>query len=197
MADSSPSVQKILEMVFLGPNYELRRCMNGEELLMELDSQKPDALILSLSLPGSDVYEMVAKINSRPELRDLPIILLQNIFEPIDEIKLASLIYTHLITKPFDSEKVAFLIKQAFGELEEPVSLPEEIEEESLALSPPNKASGLKYQEILPYLRSLIMEEIVSLERELEKRITASLKNELKSWLEASLSKQKGRDKNE
>lgn len=164
---------------------------------MELDGQKPDALILSLSLPGGDVYEMVAKINSQPELRDLPIILLQNVFEPVDEIRLASLIYTRLITKPFDSEKLAILMKQALGELEEPVGLPEEIEEESSALSTQNQVIGLKYQEILPSIRSIIMEEMVSLERELEKRISATLKNELKSWLEASLSKLKGKDENE
>lgn len=197
VADNSPTVQKILEMVFPGPDYELRRCSNGEELLMELDGHKPDALILSLSLPGGDVYEMVAKINSQPELRDLPIILLQNVFEPVDEIRLASLIYTRIITKPFDSEKLAILIKQAFGELKEPVGLPEEIEEESSALSTQSQAIGLKYQEILPSLRAIIMEEMVSLERELEKRISASLKNELKSWLEASLSKLKGKDENE
>lgn len=197
MAESSPTVQKILEMVFPGPDYELRRCSNGEELFMELDGQKPDALILSLSLPGGDVYEMVAKINSRPELRDLPIILLQNVFEPVDEIRLASLIYTRLITKPFDSEKVGILIKRALGESEEPVGLPEEIEEESSAVPSRSQAISLKYQEILPSIRAIIMEEMVSLERELEKRIRASLKNEFKSWLEASLSKLRGKDENE
>lgn len=197
MAESSPTVQKILEMVFPRPDYELRRCSNGEELFMELDSQQPDALILSLSLPGGDVYEMVAKINSRPELKDLPIILLQNAFEPVDEIRLASLIYTRLITKPFDSEKVALVIKQALGEREEPVGLPEEVDEESSPLLSQRQAISFKYQELLPSIRSIIMEEMVSLERELEKRISASLKNEFRSWFEASLSKLKGKDKNE
>lgn len=197
MAESSPTVQKILEMVFPRPDYELRRCSNGEELFMELDSQQPDALILSLSLPGGDVYEMVAKINSRPELKDLPIILLQNAFEPVDEIRLASLIYTRLITKPFDSEKVALVIKQALGEREEPVGLPEEVDEESSPLLSQRQAISFKYQELLPSIRSIIMEEMVSLERELEKRISASLKNEFRSWFEASLSKLKGKNENE
>lgn len=197
VADNSPTVQKILEIVFPGPDYELRRCVNGEELFMELDGQKPDALILSLSLPGGDVYEMVAKINSQPEFRDLPIILLQNIFEPIDEIRLASLVYTGLVTKPFDSEKVASLIKQTLGGSEEPAGLPEEIEDKLPALLTSGKAISLQYQEILPSIRSIIMEEMISLERELEKRITASLRNELKDWLEAKLSRLKGKEKNE
>ncbi len=77
MAESSPTVQRLLETVFPGPHYEIRRCVNGEELSMELDGPKPDALILSLSLPGGDVYEMISKINSRPELKDMPLILLQ------------------------------------------------------------------------------------------------------------------------
>ncbi len=118
-------------------------------------------------------------------------------FEPVDEIRLASLVYTRLITKPFDSEKVAILVKQALGESEEPVGLPEEIEEESSALSIQRQAIRLKYQEILPSIRSIIMEEMVSLERELEKRISASLKNELKSWLKARLSRLEGKDENE
>lgn len=197
MAESSPTVQRLLETVFPGPHYEIRRCVNGEELSMELDGPKPDALILSLSLPGGDVYEMISKINSRPELKDMPLILLQNAFEPVDEIRLASLVYTRLITKPFDSEKVAILVKQALGESEEPVGLPEEIEEESSALSIQRQAIRLKYQEILPSIRSIIMEEMVSLERELEKRISASLKNELKSWLKARLSRLEGKDENE
>ncbi len=197
MADSSPSVQKIIEMVLPAPDYELKRCVNGEELFMELDGDRPDALILSLSLPGDDVYDLVAKINSRPEFRDLPIFLLQNAFEPVDEIRLASLLYTRIITKPFDSEKLANFIKRALGESEEPIGLPEEIEEESLTLSPSSQRIGHNYQDIRTFIRSIIQEEIVSLERELEKRIIASVKNEIKGWLEATLSKMKERYKNE
>jgi len=197
LADSSPAVKKILEMAFPGPDYELKSCQTSEELWLELEARRPDALILSLSLPGDDVYQLLAKINSRPDLADLPIVLLKNAFEPVDEVRLASLIYSQLVTKPFDSEKVAGFIKQVLGGEGEPESLPEEPEAELPPSLLPNKATGPGNQEIHPAIRTFILEEIMALERELEKRITASLRNELKSWLEASLSRLKGKEKNE
>lgn len=188
VADSSPSVQKIFEMLFPAPDYNLKTCSNSEELLVALNDGRPDALILCLSLPHEDVYELVAQIMAKPEFQNLPIFLLKNAFEPVDEIRLASLSYTALIAKPFDSEKVANLIRQAIGVMEEPSSLPEELEmEESpsrdFSLSPSLMAS----------IQSILKQEIVSLERELEKRIIATLRNEMKSWFEASLSQLKGK----
>jgi len=196
VADNSPAVRKILEMAFSGPNYELKSCQNSEELWLELETHRPDALILSLSLPGDDVYELLAKINSRPDLADLPVVLLKSAFEPVDEVRLASLVYSHLVTKPFDSEKVAGFIKKMLGE-EEPKSLPEELAAEPPVSALRNRIAGSGFQVIHPAIRSFILEEIMALERELENRITASLKSEFKSWLEASLSKLKGKGKDE
>jgi DNA-binding response OmpR family regulator len=196
LADNSPAVKKILEMAFPGPDYEVKSCQTSEELWLELEARRPDALILSLSLPGDDVYELLAKINSRPELADLPLVLLKNAFEPVDEVRLASLVYSQLVTKPFDSEKVAGFIKKMLGE-QEPESLPEEPEAELPASPLRNRTPDSGLQDIHPAIRSFILEEIMALERELEKRITASLRNEFKSWLEASLSRLKGKEKDE
>ncbi|MCX7974739.1 MAG: response regulator [Candidatus Aminicenantes bacterium] len=201
IAESSPSVQRLFEMLFPEPDYELKRCTSGDELLMALNDNCPDALVLSLSLPGEDVYELVAKINSKPEFEGLPIFLLKNAFEPIDEIRLASLDYTSLISKPFDSERVADLIKQVLGGPEEPLSLPEELEEDKEEdkmiskdeFSRKTVPYFLKSEDWLSFIKPIIRQEILSLERELEKRITASLRNELKSWLEASISRLKGK----
>lgn len=188
VADSSPSVQKIFEMLFPEPDYNLKTCSNSEELLTILNDGRPEALILCLSLPHEDVYELVAKIKAKPEFQNLPIFLLKNAFEPVDEMRLASLSYTAIISKPFDSEKVANLIRQAIGVMEEPQSLPEELEMED------NPSWEYLYSpSLIASIRSILKQEIVSLERELEKRIIATLRNELRSWFEASLSQLKGK----
>ncbi len=145
---------------------------------------KPDAVILNLSLPDGDGYELAAQLRTRRDLEKVPLILLLNAFEPADEKRLASLAFVELIRKPFESDRIASAVKKAVGRPEEPDSFPEDLEIPAAPLSGPQDFPAEPLQDLMTLIQQTIIREIVSLERELEKRLQATLRHELEAWLE-------------
>ncbi len=187
VADSSPTVQKILEQLFSLPEYELLFCRSREELLLWLKDQTPDAIILSLSLPNCNGVELVAELNSHPALQGKPLFLLRQAFEPSEEKRLSSLAFTAIVAKPFDSEKLAEDIKQALGQTKEPETLPEEPAAEAIQPLPGGNLWPEIAKNLMSFTRQAITQEVVTLEREIEKRLLASLQACVKDWVEEEM----------
>mgnify|MGYP005831409687 CR=1 FL=1 len=184
IADSSLTTHKIVEMELISPEFVLFSCPTREELLKRLGEVKPDVVILNLSLPDGDGYELAAHLNSQPDLGKVPLILLQNAFEPADEKRLASLVFLELISKPFESGRLALAVKKAVGQPEEPDSFPEELEIPATVLAGQEDLLTEPSKDLMALVQQTVRKEIVSLERELEKRLQATLRNELQAWLE-------------
>lgn len=184
IADCSPTTYKIIEMGLAPPEFVLHTCPTREELLARLKEIKPDAVILNLSLPDGDGYELAAQLRTRRDLEKVPLILLLNAFEPADEKRLASLAFVELIRKPFESDRIASAVKKAVGRPEEPDSFPEDLEIPAAPLSGPQDFPAEPLQDLMTLIQQTIIREIVSLERELEKRLQATLRHELEAWLE-------------
>lgn len=49
---------------------------SGSDVINNVISEKPDALILDLALPGVDGFELIREIRSNAEIKDLPIVVL-------------------------------------------------------------------------------------------------------------------------
>ncbi len=105
-ADSSPSALKALHLAFQDSNYDLYTSEDGIEALEILMQIDPDAIVLGLSLPRKDGYEIGGFLKKGEQFKDKPLILLQAVFQEPDEEKLKSLKYDKLFKKPFDSEEV-------------------------------------------------------------------------------------------
>jgi CheY-like chemotaxis protein len=67
---------RLLVRVILEPHYEVTDYENGFAGLEGLQRQKPDLLLLDVSLPEMDGAEVLKRIRSDARLRDLPVIAL-------------------------------------------------------------------------------------------------------------------------
>jgi len=195
LADASPSVQKVVQMAFSEPDFEVHTIEDGLQTIDSLARINPDAVLLSLALPSRDGYDVGRYLRSREEFRKAGLILLKNAFEPVDGERLRGLDYDEIVQKPFDSEGLARLVREIVDRKKTPHSFPEEalIEESSAAgvlplfkeeefIPPPlSSPSG---DEVEEKVRNMLRDEILSVERELEKRIKASLRTEFKEWLD-------------
>jgi DNA-binding response OmpR family regulator len=195
VADSSPSVQKVVQMAFSAPDFEVFPFEDGLEVLGAISRIIPDAVLLCLSLPSKDGYEISRYLRSRDDLRKIALVLLKNAFEPLDQDKLPSLDYDEIVQKPFDSEDLVRLVKDAIDRKKGPHSFPEEAfldENPAAATLPlfeepsfhPSASPPLPDEEMDERIKKVMREEILSIERELEKRLRASLRAEMKDWLE-------------
>lgn len=176
VADDSPSIQKTIQMSFPVPEYEIFAFNDGKKFMDSVKQIKPDAILLNLSLPQRDGYEVGAYVKAQEEFSRVPLILLKEAFEPLDKERIAAFEYDELVQKPFDSEMLVQKVRTMIEGQRVPNTLPEEPiwgEEE------PDE----KKVEPDERLRHLVKKEILDVERELEKRIKARILAELKMWL--------------
>jgi DNA-binding response OmpR family regulator len=185
LADPSPSVQKAAQLVFAEPEFRLSVFEDGASLVEAAAGLRPDALVVSLTLPGRDGYEIGRVLRSQKELAAIPFVGLKGAFESMDSETPPPAEYDEIVLKPFDSERLAAVVRDLIARKTGPPSLPEDpiwLPEErepglgaAPAAAPVAAAAG-------PDLKAAIHEEIVAVEREIEKRVRASLLAELKEW---------------
>jgi len=182
VADGSPSVQKSVQLAFPASEFEVSAVSDGRDLQNLLSRERPDALLLSLSLAGGGGYEIGRALSERDDFGQTTLFLLRGVFEPLREDKLDGLRYDGLVVKPFDSEGLVRSVKEALERKKGPMSFPEEASLEDIALEPPRPAPLLR---ALPEAaRAAVREEILAVERELEKRIRTRVLAVVKEWME-------------
>jgi two-component system response regulator MtrA len=126
VADPSPSVQKAAQLAFPEPEFRLFSFEDGADLLESIPRIRPDAVLLSLSLPGRDAFEVSRLLKAREDLRRVPLILLRGTFEAPDISKIAAADYDGIFLKPFDSERLAGSVRELIEKKTWPSTLPEE-----------------------------------------------------------------------
>lgn len=191
VADASPSVQKAVQMAFPDSEFEIHPFKNGLELIQSIDSLNPDAALISLSLPGKDGYDVGFTLKSQEKLRQTCLILLKGAFEAVDWEKMAGLEYDEIIDKPFDSEGLASKVRNLIERKSPPTlpeaPLPEAIHPSEQAASSPSA----EYHDLIEEkVRKMLREEILGVQRELEKRVRAQVLAELRSWIKREIFKE-------
>lgn len=89
--------------------YRLKSCdfnvitaNNGKDGLEKAINEKPDLILLDINMPIMDGHEMLERLRSRPDSRDIPVIMLTAYSDRRDISKAADLGIEHYVTKPFD-----------------------------------------------------------------------------------------------
>jgi CheY-like chemotaxis protein len=88
---------------------------SGEECLQILQTERPNAILLDLSMPGMDGFAVCEILQSDPITRSSPIILLTAKVLPSDPAKFAQMPVAGVITKPIQpitlTEEVAEILE--------------------------------------------------------------------------------------
>ncbi len=125
LADASLSVQKAAQLAFPEPEFRLFAVEDGTALLEAADEIRPDAVLISTSLPGRDPLEVGRQLRSRQDFRRVPLIFLKGTFEGLDPAK-AVPDNDGIFQKPFDSSRLAGAVRELIETKTVPPTLPEE-----------------------------------------------------------------------
>ena len=184
VADPSPSVQKAAQLVFAEPEFRVHAFEDGASLLGAVDGLRPDALVVSLTLPGRDGYELGRALRSRKGLEAVPLVGLRGGFEGLDADKSVPPEYDEVVAKPFDSERLAAVVRELIARKTGPATLPEE------PVPPPAAAAAARREPAPPPgeraeagLKDWVRAELVGMEREIEKRVRARVVADLKEGM--------------
>ncbi len=76
VADDDPSLQFVIAETFRGAGYEVTTAADGDETLQLLATERPDACVLDVGMPGRNGFELCRDLRAREEWRNLPVVLL-------------------------------------------------------------------------------------------------------------------------
>ena len=90
--------------------YRVRTAEGGSEALQAVAAERPDLVLLDLMLPGLSGYEVLSEIRRKPELQEVPIIVLTARREEADRIKGLELGADDYLTKPFSPRELVLRV---------------------------------------------------------------------------------------
>jgi two-component system, sensor histidine kinase and response regulator len=86
--------------------YEVRTVTRGSAALMGVEAQLPDLILLDISMPEMDGYEVCQCLKSNPQTREIPVIFISALNEVFDKVKAFTVGGVDYVTKPFQIEEV-------------------------------------------------------------------------------------------
>ncbi len=111
LADDSLTIQKVVELVFAGSDWELCVAGSGDKAAALLSEFPPDVVLADAVMPGLTGYELCETVKRLPEGRFVPVIMLTGTFEPFDRQRADQAGADAVVTKPFDSHALVSLVK--------------------------------------------------------------------------------------
>ncbi|MHB8846673.1 MAG: response regulator [Nitrospirota bacterium] len=122
LADKSITIQKVVEMLFSGKEYEVSCVSDGESAMADALRIVPDVVLADVDLPRIDGYSFAGKMRETPSLSKVPVILMLSRDDVYDAMKgkLSGIVDT--IAKPFESQDLIGKVKKALSAAPAPVA---------------------------------------------------------------------------
>jgi PleD family two-component response regulator len=95
--------------------YLTRPVTSGKMALRAAQNDPPDLVLLDITMPGMDGYEVCARMKSDEKLKDIPVIFISALHETLDKVKGFSVGGLDYVTKPFQFEEVHARVETHLG----------------------------------------------------------------------------------
>ncbi len=106
--DDEIAIRDLIELVLKRENYQVKTAENGVIGLREINSFRPDLVLLDLMLPDYSGYDLCREIVKKSTI---PVIMLSAKNETIDKVLGLELGAEDYVTKPFDNRELIARIK--------------------------------------------------------------------------------------
>ena len=107
---------RLLVQAILGDHYNIVEYETGLEALQGFQQNKPDLVLLDISLPEMDGPEVLQNIRANENLKDLPVIALTAHAMAGDREKFLAMGFDDYFTKPIlDDEALIAMIERLLG----------------------------------------------------------------------------------
>jgi CheY-like chemotaxis protein len=100
---------RLLEVNFRLEGFETRTATRGEDAIDAVKADRPDAIVLDVTLPGIDGHEVVRLLREDPGLADLPVVFLTGRTPDGDERFAAPGV--DVVGKPFDPLELVRMVR--------------------------------------------------------------------------------------
>jgi CheY-like chemotaxis protein len=115
LADKSITIQKVVEMLFSGKEYEVTCVSDGETALSEASRIVPSVILADVDLPRLDGYGFSARLRETTALAKIPVILMLSRDDQFDAARGRLSGIVDNIAKPFESQELIGKVKKALA----------------------------------------------------------------------------------
>ncbi len=97
---------ELLNDILVFNNYRVLSAINGEVGIKMARQHRPDLILMDLALPGINGFEATDKIQSIPELEQIPIVAVTSSVMPADIDQIFQHGFTDLVPKPINTRTI-------------------------------------------------------------------------------------------
>jgi twitching motility two-component system response regulator PilG len=113
VVDDSPTVRKLVTLTMEKNGYRVAEAADGEEALASIRKEVPDLVLLDITMPKLDGYQVCKLIRSNPETARVPVIMLSGKDGFFDKVRGRMAGSTRYLTKPFKPENLLEVAHQS------------------------------------------------------------------------------------
>ncbi len=111
VVDDTVENLQLLSSMLQAHGYEVRPVTSGRDALLAARSAPPELVLLDVSMPEMDGYEVCARLKDSAELRDVPVIFLTALNSTADKVRAFEAGGADYVTKPFQIDEVLARIR--------------------------------------------------------------------------------------
>lgn len=111
IVEDSAVQAEMLKRLLLKEGYDVISARDGKEGLDAVGKHRPDLILSDINMPVMDGYEMCSRIKQDEALRDIPLILLTQLYEPDEVLRGLEAGGDAYITKPYKDEYLLSMVK--------------------------------------------------------------------------------------
>jgi CheY-like chemotaxis protein len=110
LASDSLEVRRVFELAFPGEDMHVVAIADGRQAIDRIGADPPDMVVAEISLAGRDGYEVAAFVRESPHLAGIPVVLLADEFERVDEARAVGC--AGVLVKPVQPQLAAARVRE-------------------------------------------------------------------------------------
>ncbi|GIX06811.1 MAG: fused response regulator/phosphatase [Candidatus Poribacteria bacterium] len=121
VVDDEPDVLDLVELVLAPEGFEVLLAKDGLEALDQARSNRPELILLDLSMPGMDGFQVIEKLREDPSTASIPVVMLTARAQISDKLRGLSSGADDYITKPFDPDELVERVRAVLARQKRPL----------------------------------------------------------------------------
>ncbi|NJK61562.1 MAG: response regulator [Synechococcaceae cyanobacterium SM2_3_1] len=101
----------VLDELLSEQGYEVRRAINGSMALRAVAADPPDLILLDVTMPEMDGYQVCVELKKNAATWDIPIIFISALDDIFDKVKAFQVGGSDYLSKPFQADEVLARVK--------------------------------------------------------------------------------------
>jgi len=106
VVDDTPANLRLLTNMLRNGGYKVRPVSSGDMALRVVEAMPPDLVLLDISMPDMDGYEVCRRLKADPRWRDIPVLFISALADTADKVRAFQAGGVDYVGKPFQFEEV-------------------------------------------------------------------------------------------